>query len=447
MSRILFFIGSACVVAGIAYGASQYWVTEPVVETPQATVSSVPASLDELPEVKPTVAVKAVSSTPTPVKRPPEKLVILAESSTPGKDSKDPYIKQGKNFISLAKFPEAQNAFKQADQNDPVALYYNGLMATYFGDRSQTENAFNAIKSLPNVDAKINANIQKITDTYALFDTYQDARSEFLATLLAKQLLVIGEVDLAIGKLEYVQNKVADYTDINTLLGAAYLIKGNYEKAVNILSKALPNDRPEVYYWLGVAHLYQQNFNKAIGAFQLSLNKGYRPTFKPHEKMGDAYLTMNNFEQAVTEYKTAFDSLEGSQYIDLYIRPVWILIDKLARPEEALLVANQAISRLPQNAMAHNLVGWAQLALGNFTEAKLALEKSISLDITLAATYLNLGNYYRSQNDLIQAKVNYEKAVSYDKQGSIARAARANLQSLVTQVPEGSTGAVFNPIP
>ena len=194
-----------------------------------------------------------------------------------------------------------------------------------------------------------------------------------------------------------------------------------------------------------MAHLYQQNFNKAIAAFQLALNKNYRPSFKPHEKIGDAYLALGNFDAAVTSYSDAFATPEGAQYVDLYVRPVWILIDKLHRPAEALSVATQAAGKLPQSAMAYNLVGWAQLASNNFPEAKVALERALILDPTLAAAYLNEGNYFRSQNQLAEAQNAYGKAISFDKQGSIAKAARASLQALASAESVEIPGVSFTP--
>lgn len=445
MSRKLLFTGCALLIGGVIYGTYQYLDATPSTSSPTEIVTtSQPAILDELPDVInlpiTTSVLPTASSTPTPtIKRAPEKLVILAEGATPGNLSRDPLIQQGKGLLSTGKFQEAQAAFEKAEPQDPVALYYLSLIASYFGDRTQAEKYFSDIKALPNIETKISSNIKKIADAYALFDTYQDARNEFLDTLIAKQFLVIGEVDLAIGKLEYVQKKVPEYTDVNTLLGAAYLTKGNYEQAVSVLSKALPNDRPEVYYWLGVAHLYQQNFNKAIAAFQLSLNKSYRPSFKPYEKIGDAYVALNNFEAAVTAYTSAFDNPEGSQYVDLYVRPVWILIEKLQRPADALAMATQAVTKLPQSAMAHNLVGWSQLASNNAPEAKAALDRALALDPTLAAVYLNLGNYYRYQNNIPEAQAAYGKAISFDKQGSIASSARARLEALnaaIIDVPD-----------
>lgn len=451
MSRKLLSLGIILVAVGLFYAGYQWMFSanDQQANNPLPT----PAVLNELPQIiQPQPIVRpTVTSTPSPtsiaVPRQPEKLVLLAQSATPGQNSTDPFIKQGKSLITSNKFQEAQKIFKQANPQDPIVLYYLGMMGSYFAERENSVNYFTTLKSQTNADAKLLDNAQKMLDVYTLFDTYQDGRAEFLGTLIAKQFLVLGEVDLAIGKLQYLEQRNPDYVDVNTLLGAAYLTKGNYDGAVTILSKALPSERSEIYYWLGVAHLYQQNFNKAVAAFQLALNKGYKPVFKPHEKMGDAYLSVNNFEQAVEEYKLAFTSLEGAEYVDLYVRPVWILIDKLRRPNDALTIANQAVSKMPTNAMSHNLVGWAQLGLRNLPAAKVSLDRAIELDSSLAAAYLNLGSYYVAVNDVEQARAAYEKAVTFDKAGSsISNAAKSHLQRLV--VPTAVTvDPAFNAIP
>lgn len=453
--KILLLAGIVLLGVG-GYGIYSWNQADAVPENPANWVVDQRA-LDELPNVAPQPTASSVatpgnvpsaittpSTRPTPVITPrvPEKIVVPAETSTPGITSTDPNIRLGKGYLSQGKYAEARDAFNQATPNEAITLYYQGLITSYFGDRTASVQFLNNLKALPSVDAKLSGNAQKVLDAYALFDTYQDGKPEFLAALIAKQFLSFGELDLAIGKLEYVLNKAPDYTDVSTLLGSAYLIKGNYEKAITIFTNSLPNDRPEVYYWLGIAHFYQQNYSKAIASFQLSLDKGYRPQFKPHEKIADAYVYLSNFTQAVEAYKAAINASDGQEYIDLYVRPVWIYIDKLKMPDEALTLATQASVRFPRSAMAYNLLGWSQLAVGQYDQAKLALDKSIELDPALAATYLNLGNYYRSQNNPTQAIAAYQKAVQYDKQGSIARAA----QNLIKSIPVPSTPASDIPL-
>ncbi len=450
MSRKIILLGVVLVLVGCGYAFYQ-WL-QPTTATPIVTNLPAPAVLDELPQIVQPVIPNRPTATPTATRptgsaQPPQKLVLLAQSATPGQNSSDPHIKQGKLLLAKSRFEDARASFKQANQQDPVALYYLGMMASYFAERENSVNFFNALKAQTNVDSKLLDNAQKMLDTYTLFDTYQDGRPEFLGTLIAKQFLVLGEVELAIGKLRYLEARNPDYVDINTLLGAALLTKGDYEDAITILSKALPSERPEVYYWLGVAHLYQQSFSKAVAAFQLALNKGYKPVFKPHEKMGDAYLALNNFEAAVEEYRAAFNSAEGAEYVDLYVRPVWILLDKLKRPAEALDIANQAVIKVPRNAMSYNLVAWAQLGLKNFPAAKAALDKALELDASLSAAHLNLGSYYEATGDSENARTSYQKAVTFDKPGSsIGAAARSRLQRLI--VPTSATvEPAFNAVP
>ncbi len=425
MKNIWLILGVVLLLGAGGYMGYSYFYPEDTTVIPDNSGIAETPALDELPEVTPqTTATGAVVSIPKPIQ---EKVIIATENTTPGNNSADNFIHQGKDFLANGKFVEAREAFAKASQADPTTVYYLGMMSSYFGERQASENY---LKSLNSGDVKLAQNAQKVLDAYTLFDTYQDGRQEFLAALVAKQFLVIGEIDLAIGKMEYVLSKMPNYTDVSTLLGSAYLIKGNYEKAISIFTKSLPNDRPEVYYWLGIAHFYEQNYNKAIGSFQLALNKGYKPQFKPHEKTADSYVALANFEQAVTEYQAAINTPDGSKYIDLYIRPVWVLIDKLRSPDRALALSNEAILKFPESAMAYNLLGWSYVASGSYDQGKTALDRALVLDPTLAAVHLNVGNYYRAQNNLVQAKAAYEQAINYDKSGSIARSARNLIKSI-----------------
>lgn len=96
-------------------------------------------------------------------------------------------------------------------------------------------------------------------------------------------------------------------TLINARLGNAYLMLGNYEKAIENLNEALSyKDDPEVYYQLGFAYIQQEEFQKAIDV--LNQAKEIDPSLvSVYILLSEAFEQLNQLEnslQAIEEGMT-----------------------------------------------------------------------------------------------------------------------------------------------
>ena len=140
-----------------------------------------------------------------------------------------------------------------------------------------------------------------------------------------------------------------------------------------------------------------------------------------------------NYEKVVT--------LNDSN-INYYIRPMWLYIEKLNQPENALKLAEKAVQNHSNQAMGYNLLGWAQIFSGNLDEGEKNLEKALALNPQLDAVYLNLGKLVEERGDLAKALKLYAKAYEMGNGGSISAAAVERYNNIVANNKNLSTGAL-----
>ena len=273
--------------------------------------------------------------------------------------------------------------------------------------------------------------IEKIMSAYREFEFAQAADPLYLSELLARALNQNTDYELAIFKLKEVLRSRNDLRDAWILLGFAYL---NLEKpyfALTSFERAYEIDPewPATQYFLGTTHQELRDFEKAIFYFNYALNNQFEPQVVVKQKLADLYMEKKDYESAVKMYK---ENLEANkQEVSAFVKPIWIYLDFLSNPDEALKLAELAILAFPENAMAYNLLGWAQLGNGNYTESEVNLNKAIAIDPSLAAVYLNQGKLYEKMKKNEKAITAYQKAYDLDQNGSIGRQAAERYNELL----------------
>src|SRR5690606_38326582 len=127
----------------------------------------------------------------------------------------------------------------------------------------------------------------------------------------------------------------------------------------------------------------------------------------------------------------------NNQDLEAYTRPIWIYLDFLNQPQQALTLAEIAVTLFPQEAVAQNLLGWSQTGMGNYLEAEQSLNLALQLDPGLAAAHYNLGQLHQEQRKYELALRAYQQAYQMDQNGSIGNlAAQAYNDLLMIQATE-----------
>jgi len=350
-------------------------------------------------------------------------LPIQKNDEVPAEDTLDPHMRTAKELIKTFHINEAEEELGLADDGEEKA-YYLGLVSAYKGDSESAITHLTRAKELDADRTIISLYAGSYLDIFTFYETFSDPTPEYLDTLISKNFLATGELQLGIAKLKFILSEHPDYEDAIILLGSAYMIHGNFEQAIVALTSALPTNRSEVYYWLGLAYYYNNNYKKANIAYKQAENKAYEPLYHLYEKMGNSYLAEKDYKKAATYYKKSVMQDEARYFIDLYIRPVWIYNDILHDPDNALEISERAQKYNPNSAMADNLLGWTYIAMKEYDTALEYLFDAMEKDDEIPAVYLNIGLAYKAQEEYNDAIKYFEEAIDRDD-GSIAKRAKA----------------------
>ena len=213
------------------------------------------------------------------------------------------------------------------------------------------------------------------------------------------------------------------YRDAWIILGYAYLTQEHYRDAQDALLKALELDpaKPETRYFLGLSYFGEDQYAAAVTQLQLAVESGYEPRVQAYQKLADVAVLAEQFDIAVKAYETVL--ILNSSDVTLYIRPIWLYLDKLNNADRAKELAEQAIQEHPNNAMSYNLLGWVQVAQNDLSNAEQNLNYALILDSDLAAAYLNLGWLEQKKENFEQAKEHYKRCYTLDPSGSVGNLA------------------------
>ena len=88
--------------------------------------------------------------------------------------------------------------------------------------------------------------------------------------------------------------------------------------------------------------------------------------------------------------------------------------------ESGLASAHRFVELAPNDASAHDLLGWAYYLTDEDTLARASLTEALTLDPTLASAHLHLGRVHARQGHLAEASHEYRRAAAYDVGGGLA---------------------------
>ena len=162
---------------------------------------------------------------------------------------------------------------------------------------------------------------------------------------------------------------------------------GNYQKAI-----ALNPSYAEAHYHLGLLYEDLQQLTQAQTEYQLAVQQDSFITLltrlKAYNNWGRLLILQKKYTQAITPL------LEGKNALD-----------------EEQVKTNQEFQQV-KYALLKNL-GWAQLELKHYSEAKSLLQEAINLQANKAAAYCLLAQVMEVQNQTKEASNNWQKCIAY----------------------------------
>ncbi|MFH0820567.1 MAG: tetratricopeptide repeat protein [Candidatus Peregrinibacteria bacterium] len=329
--------------------------------------------------------------------------------------------------------PEAQASIDQLSQkfsDDPQLDYLKGIFAILNNNYDAGKQSLRkVVNESPTPDFLEKTN--RLLEAYREFEFAQAAEPLYLGELLARAFNQNKDYEWAIFKLKEVLRTRSDLRDSWILLGFSYLNLGEHYFALTAFEKAyqLDSEWPATQYFLGLTHQELGDTEKAILYLNYALSNQFEPQLAVKQKLAELYMDTKNYSEAARLYGEILKM--NPTDIQGFVSPIWLQLDILNQPEEALKLAQLAWNAFPNHPMAHNLLGWAQVGTGDWDEAEKNLKKALELDPNLAAAYLNLGKLYEKQTRPEEAKTAYQKAYELDSNGSIGQSAAARYNDLL----------------
>jgi tetratricopeptide (TPR) repeat protein len=359
----------------------------------------------------------------------------LAEKYPTSVDAKT-YL--GKAYLGQRKIEEAKSVFNGIISEKQSVKYYQGIIAAYLGEHDKAKELLNEAITLGGSE-EYTKKTQNFLSAYNEYQFNTESPTVHLKVLLARSYNQCGEYELAIPLLFEVTKEKLDYRDAWILLGYAYLQTDKFPDAIEALERAkiLDNQKPETLFYLGLAYYNVNKFTDAEINLSLAKEYGYEPKILVDQKLAEVYLELQNYPKSAASYEKVLAL--NSQNVNYFIRPIWIYIEKLDSPQQALILAEKARKEHPQEAMAENLMGWTLIYNNQLDKAEDHLKVAMALNAALDATYLNFGLLYERKNELDKALLFYKKAHTLGEGNGIAASAASHYNKLLASFNNAQT--------
>ncbi len=335
--------------------------------------------------------------------------------------------------IDTRALTEAETLLVNMNEGYPETVYYKAILAILKNENDKAKDYFDRLAGSEEISSELKEKVQFFLDAYTNFEVFTDSESIYLDALLAKALGQADEYQAGIIVGLDIVNQMNNYRDAWIILGYNYLAVEKARDAIDALSKAedLSPEKPETLFYLGLAYFANNDLDNAIAYLEKAYKNGFEPKDEVNLKLGDIYLLQESYDKAAFRYEKVLT--QNTSNIDVFVKAIWLNIDQIGNHSKALKLAEKAVEKFPDNAMAYNLLGWAQLSIGEYSDAEKNLTASLNLNPQLDATNLNFGLLYEKQGNVILAKDFYKKAYLLGRGNSIARRAAVSYNNLTKQ--------------
>jgi tetratricopeptide (TPR) repeat protein len=338
-------------------------------------------------------------------------------------DPEDPriHVALGRASIALAQFDQAENYLTQAlllqpsPQDSATARALLGRL--WVGEKPDL--AKTAFQQAGDDDM--------LAVLYAVDSEQSPARQALLFGIAFLQ-----RSELALARHHFERAVALAPGDAEPLAYLAHTLdqQGETVAARDLLERALEldGDSTLVHYFLGTHHRLVGNSKDAQDAlWQALLNDPDNAALRA--EMGGALADQGDYAGAEEWYLGAVSS--APEEVDFHFMLVHFYLDHLYRVQDGGLPASQALLALvPNDARAHDLLGWAFHLSGQHDKGLAALGEALDRDPHLASAHFHLGSLYATlgQHDL--ARYHLQRAIDLDRDGYYRNRAEMILMDL-----------------
>jgi tetratricopeptide (TPR) repeat protein len=237
----------------------------------------------------------------------------------------------------------------EVDKNN--YLYYN-MLGNAYGMKAQNSGAFKAAFAAPkaksNWEKAVELNPEFLNSKLALFQYYihapgimggDDDKALQVANDLVKRNSALGHVHLANYYLLAEENPEKAEIELQHTLTA---------DTTDTLYENIKNGNLDILNNLGYHYLRNENYPKSRSLFSKAVElESNRPN--PHDSMGDYYVAIAKYDSALICYENALK--QNPKFTSSKLNKGKML-EKLNRPQEAILVYKELIEESPNSSRA-----------------------------------------------------------------------------------------------
>jgi len=335
--------------------------------------------------------------------------------------------RKGEDLFHSLRLKEAKQAFILAQDTDPVANYFLALLSAYEMDFVSVKAFVSRVETLKGSHELI-IKTKEILKAFDEWNLYPGSTNDHLATLIGRMFLNVGEVKIGIIKLKESIKVNPNYKDAYVVLGAALMMVPDYVEAEKYLTDAMPTDRSEPNFYLGLARFNQGKYKESILAFQEASKLGYNPESDLRTKLGEAYMATADYEKAIMEFNRVLEI--NPLDVAVYFKPIYINLKFLNNIEKALSYAELCLKNNPNSALSQHYIGYVYYEGGSYDLAKKYFSAALAIDPELLETHYHIGLYYESIGDFENASSSFKKVVNSAPNSKYARDALNELKKM-----------------
>jgi Flp pilus assembly protein TadD len=180
-------------------------------------------------------------------------------------------------------------------------------------------------------------------------------------------------------------------------------------------ARSLDQDSALVYYFLGTHHRLVGNVEAAQAALWQALARDPENAAMRVE-MAKTFVDLHDYSSAEEWYQGAAEAAPDD--VNFYMMLVRFYLDHFYRVSEGGLPAAQALVALaPDDARAHDLLGWAHHLAGQHAEGERALLQALRLDPDLTSAHYHLGSLYLTVGQRESARSHLQRVIDLDLHG------------------------------
>ena len=228
------------------------------------------------------------------------------------------------------------------------------------------------------------------------------------------QLWRYGRYTEAVSAFEKVIELEPKFDKAYYAMGLAYLYQREWEQAVTAFKQAVEiNDSP-YYYWrkLGFSYRLSKNYAEARTAYNTAISKN-REDFVLYIEQGDVLTKSENYQDAIDSYNQA---IKLNKYHPWAYYNRGVAYNHLKQYQKALADYNLALEINPQYVDAYNNRGITYRRLKQYSRAIADYDLALEINPQFAQAYYNRGIAYNELKQYQKAIADYNLALEINPQ-------------------------------